>query len=202
MQLHRHECGGVDPALADDLISRIYRETWLERALRLVEASQLPDAWIGAGVIRDVIWGQLNAGFNPATVHDIDVAFFDPADLSRQRDQAAEQRLRALAGGFPWEAKNQAAVHTWYHQRFGGPPVEALTCIHDAIATWPETATAVAVRRTPDGIDVCAPHGLADLLNGVWQRNPERITIDCSKARLARQRLAERWPSVTVIPPA
>jgi hypothetical protein len=80
--------------------------------------------------------------------------------------------------------------------------VEALTCIHDAIATWPETATAVAVRRTPGGIDVCAPHGLADLLNGVWRRNPERVTIDRSKARLARQRPAERWPSVTVIPPA
>ena len=24
----------------------------------------------------------------------------------------------------PWEAKNQAAVHTWYAAKFGGPPVE------------------------------------------------------------------------------
>jgi hypothetical protein len=36
--------------------------------------------------------------------------------------------------------------------------VQPFTCIHDAVATWPETATAVAVRSTPDGIDVCDPN--------------------------------------------
>jgi uncharacterized protein len=80
--------------------------------------------------------------------------------------------------------------------------VPPLTSVHDAVATWPETATSVAVRNTPDGVDVCAPHGLADLLTGVWRRNPARVTIDVSQARLARHRPAERWPSVTVIAPA
>jgi hypothetical protein len=129
----------------------------------------------------------------------IDVAFFDPADLSRRRDQGAEQRLHALAHDLSWEATNQAAVHTWYHHHFGGAPVEALTSVHDAVATWPETATAVAVRNTPEGFDVCAPHGLADLLAGVWRRNPTRVTIAASRARFARQRPAERWPSVMVL---
>jgi hypothetical protein len=201
MKLHRRECSGVDPVLADQLILRLRQEPWLMRALRVVEASGLPDAWIGAGVIRDVIWGQLNDGFDPATVRDIDVAFFDPTDLSKKRDEAAQQRLHTAADDLPWEATNQAAVHTWYHAYFGGPPTDPLTCIHDAVATWPETATAVAVRRTSAGIDVCAPHGLDDLLTGVWRRNPARITPDASKARLARHRPAERWPSVTVIAP-
>jgi hypothetical protein len=183
-------------------MTRIRREPWLMRALLVVEASGLPDAWIGAGVIRDVIWGQLNGGFDPTTVHDIDVAFFEPADVSAGRDEAAQQRLHELADDLPWEATNQAAVHTWYHQYFGGPPVEAFTRVHDAVATWPEIATSIAVRNTPDGIDVCAPHGLTDLLTGVWRRNPTRVAIDRSEARLARQRPTERWPSVTVIAPA
>lgn len=142
----------------------------------------------------------LNGGFSAEDVHDIDVAFFDPGDLSAQRDDAARQTLSALLDR-PWEATNQAAVHTWFSEYFGGPTVAAFTSIHDAVATWPETATCVAIRTTPIGLDVCAPHGLADLLDGVWRRNPARVSTDNSAVRLARHRVADRWPSVTVIPP-
>jgi len=48
---------------------------------------------------------------------------------------------------------------------------------------------------------VCAPLGLADLLGGVWRRNPTRASLAVSMARLARHRPAERWPAVRVIPP-
>jgi uncharacterized protein len=170
-------------------------------ALSAVARSGLPDAWIGAGVIRDIVWGQRCGQFDPGDVKDIDVAFFDAADLGRERDSAAQDTLSALAN-LPWEATNQAAVHTWYHEYFGGPPVDPFSCVHDAVATWPETATCVAVRLRAGGIEVCAPHGLADLLGGVWRVNPVRVTPDVSKARLARQRVSARWPSVTVVPPA
>lgn len=192
-------CAGL--ARADELPDRVGAEAWLLATLHAVTVSGLPDAWIGAGVIRDVIWGQLNGGFEPDAVHDIDVAFFDPSDLSRQRDEAATQRLRSLLDR-PWEATNQAAVHTWYHDYFGGQPVPAFRRVHDAVATWPETATCVALAATADGIAVCAPHGLDDLLDGTWRRNPTRVSIDASRARLARHRVAERWPSVTVISPS
>ncbi|MFG3716003.1 nucleotidyltransferase family protein [Micromonospora sp. NPDC047730] len=50
-----------------------------------------------------------------------------------------------------------------------------------------------------DRIDICAPHGLDDLLEGVWRRNPARVSLDVSRQRLARHRPAERWPDVRVI---
>jgi uncharacterized protein len=168
-------------------------------ALSVVARSGLPDAWIGAGVIRDVVWGQQCGPFRPADVKDVDVAFFDPADLGRDRDATAQEALAALAD-LPWEATNQAAVHTWYHEFFGGPRVDPFACVHDAVATWPETATCVAVRLRADAIEVCAPHGLADLLGGVWRPNPVRVTPEVSMARLARQRVSVRWPCVTVVP--
>jgi len=170
-------------------------------ALSVVARSDLPDAWIGAGAIRDVVWGQRFGHFDPAEVRDVDVAFFDPAELGRERDAAAQLALAALAD-LPWEATNQAAVHTWYHEYFGGPPVDPFRSVHDAVATWPETATCVAVRLHPDGVEVCAPHGLTDLLRGVWRVNPARVTPDVSVARLRRQRVYARWPGVTVVPPA
>lgn len=184
-----------------ELLDRLRAESWLLRALDAVAASGLPDAWIGAGVIRDVVWGQRDGGFDPAAVKDIDVAFFDPGDLSRQRDEVAEQALAGLLDR-RWEATNQAAVHTWFADYFGGPAVPAFASVHDAVCTWPETATCVAVRATPApaGIEVCAPYGLADLLDGVWRRNPVRISAEFSAARLARQQVGRRWPSVTVIP--
>jgi uncharacterized protein len=191
----------VQPGTAAELGAIVRAEPWLLRALDAVAASGLPDAWIGAGAIRDVVWGHLYGRFDPAEVRDIDVAYFDPADLSRDRDQQAQQALTEIAG-LPWEATNQAAVHTWYHDYFGGPPVEPFASVHDAIATWPETATCVAVRRDEDGAGICAPHGLADLLSGIWRPNPVRVTPDVSRARLARQRVRARWPRVTVIQPA
>jgi uncharacterized protein len=195
--LHRQLCSGVDPASADRLAARLEAEPWFLRALQAVAASDLPEAWIGAGVIRDVVWGQLAGGFTPGRVRDIDVAFFDPADLSAPRDEAAEQALRELAD-LPWEATNQAAVHTWFHQHFGGEPVPPFGGIHDAVASWPETATCVAVRSTPHGLDVCAPYGLADLLGGVWRRNPARVSVEVSERRFADHR--RRWPTLTVAP--
>jgi len=42
---------------------------------------------------------------------------------------------------------------------------------------------------------------LSDALNGVWRRNPARVSPEQSAARLARHRPGHRWPGVTVIPP-
>lgn len=194
-------CAALDPAAVAALGVRVRAEPWLMGALEAVAASDLPGAWIGAGAIRDVVWGQLHEGFDPAGVRDIDVAFFDPADLSRERDFAAQQTLTGIAV-LPWEASNQAAVHTWYHEYFGGAPVSPFGSVHEAVATWPETATCVAVRLVPPGLEVCAPHGLADLLGGVWRVNPVRVTAATSRARLARQQFGARWPRIRVIPPA
>jgi uncharacterized protein len=193
-------CPGLDPDRAAVLAGRVLAEPWLTRALAAVTASGLPGAWIGAGAIRDVVWGQLHDGFDPAGVRDVDVVFFDAADLSPDRDRAAQAALAAVAD-YPWEASNQAAVHTWFHRYFGGAPVPPLRTVHEAVATWPETATCVAVRAAGDVLEICAPHGLTDLLDGVWRVNPVRVTPATSRARLARQRPAQRWPRVRVIPP-
>lgn len=176
---------------------------WLMGVLATVRDADLPDAWVGAGTLRDLVWAErFGAGFDPTTVRDVDVPFFDPDHLDPGHDDLVTDRLEATHPGVPWEAKNQAAVHLWYPAHFGGGPVAPLASIEDALGTWPETATAVAVRRTgPDGLEVCAPLGVDDLLGGVWRRNPRRVSLAQSRARLARHRPATRFPGVTVIPP-
>jgi uncharacterized protein len=186
------------------LTDLIRSDGWLMRVLATVRRTGLPDAWVGAGVIRDLVWGSLyGPGFDHHRVRDVDVVYFDAGDLSRDRDERATQVLHAAWPDVPWEARNQAAVHTWYARKFGGAAVPPLTSIAEAVGTWPETATAVAVRLDRhDAVRVCAPLGLADLLDGVWRRNPRRISLPRSLERLARHDPARRWPAVRVIPPA
>jgi hypothetical protein len=187
-----------------ELAELIRSSVWLVRILEAVRAEQLPDAWVGAGVLRDLVWGErYGSGFAPNGVRDVDVAFFDTLDLSRANDDRVTGRLRRRLPLVPWEAKNQAAVHTWYAEKFAGDAVEPLTSIRDAVGTWPETATAVAVRLgRGDVIEICAPLGLGDLLDGVWRRNPRRVSVETSLARLGRHQPHKRWPAVTVIPPS
>jgi hypothetical protein len=175
---------------------------WLMGVLAAVRESGLPDAMVGAGVLRDLVWGELHGGFDPGEVRDVDVAYFDPADLRPERDAAAEERLRQLLPAVPWEATNQAAVHTWYARRFGGTPYPPVASTCEAVGRWPETATSVAVRLdAASGLRVCAPAGLSDLLDGVWRRNPRQVSVEESWRRLRKHRVAERWPRVRVIPP-
>ena len=160
-----------------------------------------PDWWIGAGVIRDLVWDtRYGPGFDPRRVRDVDVAFFDPDNLDSQRDQDVEAALVARHPWVRWEAKNQAAVHLWYPRRFG-LQVEPFRCTLNAIATWPEFATSVAVRLTDDDIEVAAPFGLDDLLDGIYRRNPRRVTIEEYQRRLARKNPARRWPQVRFFGP-
>jgi hypothetical protein len=189
--------------MTDALIALVRSSDWMLHVLETVRDEHIPAGWVGAGVLRDLVWGErYGSGFRPGQIRDVDVAFFDAHDLSHANDDRVTEQLHSRLPQVPWQARNQAAVHTWYADKFGGGPVEPLTSVHDAVATWPETATAVAVRLcTDDSIEVCAPLGLADLLDGVWQRNPRRVTVERSLARLERHQPQARWPGVTVIPP-
>src|SRR5262249_8755567 len=107
---------------------------------------------------------------------------------------------RTEAPEFKWQAKNQAAVHLWYQDRFGFavPPLESTA---DAVATFPETAVCVGVRLLPDdSLHIVAPYGLDHLLGLVHRHNPTRATVEIYEQRLASKRITERWPRVTVIP--
>jgi hypothetical protein len=183
-----------------DRLGRLVRSTpWLLEALRAARDVDPPDWLVGGGVLRDLVWDHLHGRPEPALPRDIDLAFFDPTRLDPARDAEVEQALRARLPGVPWDAKNQAAVHTWYGRVFGGE-VAPLTSSADGVATWPETATAVAVRlHDDDRIQVVAPCGLDDLFGLVCRRNPRRVSVEHYRRRVRDKRIADRWPRVAII---
>ncbi len=168
-------------------------------ALRAGRDVAAPDWVIGGGAVRDLVFEDLH-GRAAGPLRDVDLAFFDPADLTVERERKVEDGLRRHCPGLPFEVRNQARVHLWYEQRFGRP-IQPYRSIEHAVSTWPETATAIALRLTAAGaIDVIAPLGLDDLFAGVLRRNPAQVTPALFRERLARRPgLATRWPFVTVI---
>jgi hypothetical protein len=158
-----------------------------------------PDWVVGAGVIRNLVWDELHGYDNRTPAKDVDVAFFDEADLTRHRDRVLEAELGAGLPGVPWEVTNQAGVHLWYEAKFGHP-IRPITSIEDAVGRWPETAAAVAVRlERDDAITVVAPCGLDDLFSLVLRRNERQVTAEYFKQRVESKRIRERWPKVTVV---
>jgi hypothetical protein len=188
------------PARARELLAIVKASEWLMARLTDAVAIDAPDWWIGAGAVRDLVWDErFGTGFAPGKVKDVDVAFFDAADLTAERDEQVEAALGKRSPGVRWDAKNQARVHLWYADRFG-VAVEPLRSTLDGIATWPEFATCVAVRLSESGeLSVAAPHGLDDLLDGTWRRNPARVTSEEYRWRLRRKQPERRWPGVTVL---
>lgn len=169
------------------------RPTMMAR-LRAVAAHGPLDAWIGAGFLRNAVWDAL-AGHDPDATPpaDLDVVFFDAADISAARDAAAEARLAAAAPGLPWSVTNQARMHA----RHGHPPYRDLA---DALAHWPETATAIAVRIGRDGVEILAPYGLTDLLALIARPTPaHRARPAAMLSRIAAKKWMARWPGLEVV---
>jgi hypothetical protein len=170
-------------------------------ALRVARDVDVPDWLIAAGAIRDVVWDDTHGRPPTAIPRDVDVAFFDSADLTPDRDRIVEEALRARAPHLPWQARNQAAVHLWYPRRFG-TEVAPFRSSAEAVGTFPETASCVGVRLLAnDDMLVVAPHGLGDLLECVCRHNPARVSAAFYEQRVAEKGWRDRWPRMRYVRP-
>jgi hypothetical protein len=180
------------------LRSLVYSSTVLMRALRAARDLDAPDWLIGAGVLRDRVWDHLH-GFARPIGRDLDLGFFDSSRLLAGHERKLQREITQRAPDMCWEVTNQAALHLWYPHVFG-IQLQALTCSADAVAMWPETATAVAVRlRHDDSLQVIAPYGLDDLFNLVCRHNPAIVTREQFHRRVQNKQIAKRWPRVRVV---
>ncbi len=181
------------------LVELVRADEWLMDVLRAARVCDPPNWLIGSGVLRNLVWDHLHGYAERTPARDVDLAYFDPLDLRPEAENAWERRLHAIRPDVPWEVKNQAAVHLWYERRFGYA-VPRLDSIQAAVATWPETATAIALRLLADDqIELIAPFGLADLFQMILRRNPTRVSVEEYQRRYASKRIRERWPHVQIL---
>lgn len=186
-----------------DLQARLVRiargSTWFMAALRAVRQLNLESWCIGAGAVRNLVWDELHRLSNPSALADVDVAYFNASQLSREQDSELQERLAEILPLVPWEVTNQAAVHLWFEGHFGHP-VQPLSSLEEAVASWPEYATSVGLTLEADeSISVIAPHGLQDLFSLIVRRNPTRVSLETYRTRVAQKHYVERWPNVKIV---
>lgn len=139
-----------------------------------------PDAWLGAGAVRNRVWHALHGLPGDPPESDLDVAWAGSASSSE--DARWEARLKAALDA-PWEVVDQ--------RRYGHASAEA------GIASWPETATGVAARRREGRIELFAAYGWGDLLDLVVRPIPG-FPPGAWADRVAKKRWTERFPRVRV----
>ena len=185
------------PRDAAGIAALVAGDAAMMRALAAVAGRAPPGNWIGAGFLRNAVWDALHGRVpDVAGLADLDVVFHDAIDATPARDAAAEAALRAAAPGLPWSVTNQARMHG----RNGHAPYADVA---DAIAHWPETATAVAVRLTPTGVAILAPHGVDDLFGLMVRPTPAFAQrTEVIGARMAAKGWLARWPRLRVAPEA
>ncbi|MFB9216391.1 nucleotidyltransferase family protein [Vibrio sinaloensis] len=170
---------------------------WLEqdlnrmRALHLVAELNLPQAWIAAGFVRNLVWDALHSKPGSTPLNDIDVVYFDASEPCANAYLTYENKLKEQMPEFNWQVRNQARMH----QRNNDP---AYLDVFNAMSYWPEKETAVAVRLNPHKQIECeAVFGFESLFALRVSHNPKR-----SKAvfleRVNSKTWLNQWPKLTV----
>lgn len=156
------------------LIEIIKQDTYIVSILETVEKLKVNDAWVCAGLIRNKVWDSLHNTITP--INDIDVIYFDTADISWEMEKQLEAELKVLFPNQPWSVKNQARMHL----KSGFDP---FTSSSAGVAHFPETPTAVAVRLCNNDFEIMAPYGIKDLFEmkvkptPFYQKNSEFHSI-------------------------
>ncbi len=139
--------------------------------LRRLPQLGLPQCHLVAGCLFQAIWNARCDRPPETGVKDYDVFYFDEADISYAAEDAVIQRAAALFAdlGVTVEVKNQARVHLWYGQRFGGA-YPRLRSVQDGIDRYLIPCTCVGIEAGSG--ELYAPYGLAELWRGILRMNP------------------------------
>ncbi|KAF1296914.1 hypothetical protein BAU15_14525 [Enterococcus sp. JM4C] len=167
-----------------------------KQILGIIEELQLADCWLCAGTIRNFIWNYLSGKEELDQSNDVDVIFFDPM-ISYEETSQLERELKKAHPQFNWELKNEVYMH------MHNPDTAPYKSTYDALAKFPETCTAIAIRLKDGQVELIAPHGVADLLQFIVAATPHFKTSTTRKKiyqeRVQQKNWQARWSQIQLM---
>lgn len=174
-----------------EIVELVKKDSMRLKALASVQRLDLPQCYVAAGFVRNLIWDNLHNKVDASPLNDIDVVYFD---VEEQNPNAYLQYELLLTQWMPevnWQVRNQATMH----QRNGD---RAYLSTQDAMSFWPEKETAVGIRQIAKNTFECiASYGFESLLNGEVTHNPKR-ELKTFTSRIEAKRWLETWPNLQV----
>ncbi|WP_445486815.1 nucleotidyltransferase family protein [Niallia sp. 03133] len=181
----------------EQITQLVQQDKWMMVILNAAKTLDLPDWWICAGFVRAKIWDALHGFHERTSIPDIDVIYFDPANIDESAEKKLELELRSILPTIPWSVKNEARMHVASNM----PPYNSSV---DAISKFPETATALGVKLDNENkVVLTAPCGIEDVLRMeirptvYFIENKERAAI--FKERIEKKNWISTWYMVKVV---
>lgn len=182
------------PMTEQDIIQMVKNDEWMMSVLTRASELNLPDWIIGAGFLRNKVWDYLhNIKRDIADTHDIDLVYFDNANIDEEKDRKLSESMKGILG-LDWEIVNQAYTHKWHNRD------TPYTNTAEGLSEWVETPTCVGVTLENGEPKIVAPHGLDDLVNLLIRPTPSRRgNLDIFYNRIESKKWLEKWPKLRVL---
>ena len=173
------------------IINLVKRDQLRLRALECVRQLNLPQCYIAAGFVRNLVWDHLHQYQQTTALTDVDVIYFDSNEDRQSRYLTIEQELRQKMPELNWQVRNQA----YMHQRNDDTPY---TSTLDAMRFWPEKETAVAIRLISANTFECiSAFGFDSLLNLQITHNTKR-QLEVFEKRIESKNWLILWPKLSI----
>jgi hypothetical protein len=155
-------------------------------------ALNLPQCYVAAGFIRNMVWDHLHGYTEPTNLNDIDVIYFKSDEAEHENAKSHQSILKRRMPNMNWQVRNQALMHT----RNGDEPYRSTL---DAMGFWPEKETAIAVRKIEEGeYEVVSAFGTESLWQLQVTYNPRRL-LTVFEQRVTSKKWLTCWPKLQVI---
>ncbi len=179
------------PSLTQKIIQLVAQDPLRMNALTCLSSLNLPQGFIAAGFIRNLVWDDLHNITKPTPLNDVDVIYFDNKEAKLDKYKDYQATLNSKMPELNWQVRNQAIMHNKHGDH---PYCSSL----DAMRYWPEKETAVAIRMLKAGELQCiSAFGLKTLFDLQLSHNPHR-DIATFTQRIKSKRWLEQWPLLTM----
>jgi len=176
----------------DKIITLIKQDDLRLAALDCVFQLNLPQCYLAAGFVRNLVWDHLHRNAFPTPLNDIDVIYYDTSEQKDNVYLEYEAILNSMMPEVVWQVRNQANMH----RRNGDSPY--LSCL-DAMRYWPEKETAVAIRKISNGHYECiSVFGFESLFNFEVTWNPKRSRY-IFEQRIQSKNWLLYWPKLIIL---
>lgn len=168
--------------------------------LEALQKLDLPDWRLVSGAVYQTVWNRLTGQSQGYGIKDFDIAYFDASDQSYEAEDAVIRAANAALPAYSerLEVRNQARVHLWYPERFGGAYPE-LSCTDESLENYMCTTHAVAVRLEADGdLSIAAPFGLEDIFS-LTIRPCQKLRSNRNNYAVKAKRMIRLWPQLRVL---
>lgn len=174
------------------IIQLIKRDLLRLKALECIQHLNLPQCYLAAGFVRNMVWDHLHQQLVASSLNDLDVIYFDPDEIDDNTYLKYEARLTLCMPQVKWQVRNQAKMHV----KNGDNPYRSSL---DAMRYWPEKETAVAIRKTDhDNYECISAFGFESLFNLQVTYNPKRAQ-ELFEYRLKSKQWLIKWPMLKVV---